>query len=73
MKQSKLHSFIESVTQTVVAFLLAVYVVQPLVFEYEMGIQVDTGTSMRVAIVFTLVSLVRSYFVRRAFNEWHHR
>ena len=71
--QTNLQSVVECVVQTSVAFLLATFVVQPLVFHYELGMSVDTHTSMRMALIFTAVSLVRSYLLRRGFNFINHR
>lgn len=71
MKQTKIQSGIEAATQTVVAFGLAT-LIQPIVFKLW-DIHVNYGESMQIAVVFTLVSLVRSYIVRRVFNAYHHR
>lgn len=70
MTQSKLQSGVEAITQTIVAFLLAT-LIQPWVF-LLWDIQVNYSTSMQIAVIFTLVSLVRSYIVRRVFNYVHH-
>ena len=71
MTQSKLQSGVEAITQTIVAFLLAT-LIQPWVF-LLWDIQVNYSTSMQIAVIFTLVSLVRSYIVRRVFNWVHHK
>lgn len=64
--QTKRQSLIESATQTAVAFLLAT-AIQPLVLHHE-GCFIDYEASMRVAVVFTIVSFFRGYLVRRLFN-----
>lgn len=35
------------------------------------GIHVNMGQHVAIGILFTVVSLVRSYYVRRLFNWWH--
>lgn len=65
MSQSKKMSIIESATQTVVAFLLSV-AVQPTVYSWY-GWDVSYYHSAELAVVFTVISLVRGYIIRRCF------
>lgn len=37
------------------------------------GIHASVGDNLGIGAVFTVVSLVRSYCLRRAFNWWHTR
>lgn len=69
--QSKTESFIEANTSTFIGFFLSwitmQFIVAP-IWGYEMK-----GTdSFVITIVFTFMSIVRGYFVRRFFN-WKHR
>ena len=66
MTQTKRMSFIESCTQTIVAFSLSV-VLQPYIYAWY-GWEIDYNVSAQLAGVYTLISLVRSYIVRRGFN-----
>lgn len=70
MNQSKLESFIEAVVNTFIGFFISLVVwvsVAPL-FGYE----VKAGTSILLTGVFTVVSVARSYFLRRFFNARLH-
>lgn len=69
MGQKKLHSILEATTNTVVGYLVA-FMTQLVVFPV-FGIHISTSTNIRLSIVFTLVSLIRSYCLRRLFNRWH--
>ena len=67
MNQSKIDSVMEVVTNTAVGFLVAMLgnnLFLPLVF----GIQVSMVESAITACLFTVLSMVRQYAIRRAFN-----
>ena len=67
--QTKTMSAIETVTSTLIGYLvasLANYLVLPL-----WGYNVSPGESMAIGLIFTIISLIRGYFVRRLFN-WIH-
>jgi membrane protein implicated in regulation of membrane protease activity len=67
MSQSKKHSVMEAITSTAVGFLVTWFaglVIYPLV-----GVQVSTGQNTVVVLLFTVVSLVRGYVLRRYFNR----
>lgn len=67
--QSRRASFIESVTNTTVGYFVALatqFVVFPL-----LGIPVRLSQNIIIGLVFTVVSIVRSYCLRRAFNLIH--
>lgn len=70
MKQSRKHSAIETVVQTTVAFCLSV-AIQPFIYSYY-DFHVTTHESVELATVFTIVSLIRSYSIRRMF-VWFHK
>ena len=66
--QSKRRSALEAVTNVTVGFLVAVganLLVLP-AFGYEVTI-ID---SFAIGWVFTVISMLRSYFLRRLFNWW---
>jgi len=64
-------SLIETFTNLIIGFFLGILVVQPIVFSYWHIVLAPTE-NITIAVVFTLVSLVRGYIVRRAFN-WYHQ
>lgn len=61
-KQSLLESFLNVVTGFVVAWTVTVYLLP--VYGYE----VSTGEAWEITMVFTVVSVIRSYLWRRFFN-----
>ena len=64
--QSRWMSLAESVTNIVVGYCLAV-LTQVIVFPL-FGLSVSLGENLGIGAVFTVVSLVRSFTLRRAFN-----
>lgn len=68
--QSRLQSFLESVANVVLGYGVALGA-QLLVFPL-FGIMIPMSSNIAIGIIFTLVSLVRSYFLRRLFN-WLHK
>ena len=64
--QSRAASFFEALTGTVTGFVLSVWV-QRLLFP-AMGHDFGIAENMVVASVFTMVSILRGYTVRRLFN-----
>ena len=67
--QSKRHSVIESVVNVLVGYWIAV-LAQALIFPL-FGVHVPFASNMAIGGIFTVISLVRSYCLRRAFNQWH--
>ena len=72
-KQTRLVSFLEACINTfvgyVISLMLWLFAVQPL-----FGIEASFGQSLLINLLFTVVSIARSYAVRRFFaNEFHHR
>jgi len=67
--QSRLQSFVESCVNVAVGYLVAL-LAQLIVFPL-FGLQVSLAQNLGIGVAFTFVSLIRSYFVRRAFN-WYH-
>jgi len=68
MAQSKSHSFIEASAQTLVGFVQGV-LTQMVLFPLY-GWTPTFSENIQLVLVFTVVSLARSYLVRRVFNWW---
>lgn len=71
MKQSRLMSWIETVTGTAIGFGIAI-LTQVLVFPL-FGYSPPLSTNFKIALIFTVVSIVRGYLLRRAFEFLHIR
>lgn len=69
VSQSKKMSLLETATGTLIGYIVAL-ITQLLVFPW-FGIQTTGTQNLTIALIFTVVSLIRSYFVRRLFNFWH--
>lgn len=65
--QSKLDSLLESFTNIFIGFTVAT--ISNLIVLPLFGYYVTPGDSISIAIVFTIISLIRSYIVRRMFNK----
>ena len=64
--QKKIISLIESVTNTSIGFTVSLCL--QLIIYPIMGIPVTFGQNIVITIVFTVVSVLRGYVVRRWFN-----
>lgn len=69
--QSRRWSFMEAVTNILVGYIVALSM-QLAVFPM-FGIHVGIGENLAIGALFTVVSLVRSYCLRRCFNWLHTR
>ena len=67
--QKRLTSLTETIINLSVGYLLAVFV-QILIFPLW-GIEVSIAANFHLAAIFAVISLVRTYLVRRFFN-WIH-
>lgn len=67
MTQSRTMSAVEAVANVAVGFVVAV-VAQMLVFPL-FGLHASLGDNLAIGAIFTVVSLVRSYALRRLFNR----
>ncbi|HXU93378.1 MAG TPA: hypothetical protein VFP33_06950 [Gallionella sp.] len=65
--QSRRMSLIESFVNVLIGIGIA-YLTQVLVFPL-FGIHVGASTHLSITLIFTVVSLVHSYFLRRLFNR----
>jgi hypothetical protein len=66
--QSRDASLLEAATNVAIGFVLAL-LMQALLYPF-FGIRTTVLTDSTIAVAFTLVSLVRSYLVRRAFETF---
>ena len=66
MKQSRLMSLVESLANVLVGYVVAV-VTQMAVFPL-FGLAVTVTENLLIGLIFTVVSIVRSYALRRAFE-----
>lgn len=69
--QSRRMSLVEASTNVVFGFLLAL-MTQGIVYP-AFGIRTTIETDTALAVIFTAVSLARSYLIRRAFESCRHR
>jgi len=67
MRQSRIHSLFEVLLNTLTGFAVSVGTAQ-LVFP-----DVSFAQNVRVVLIFTVVSVIRSYIWRRIFDYIHHR
>jgi len=68
MKQSRTMSLIEAVTNVIVGYCVAV-VTQILIFPV-FGLHATLAQNLKMGLVFTGVSIARSYALRRLFERW---
>jgi hypothetical protein len=66
MKQSRLMSMVEAITNVIVGYGVAV-VTQILIFPI-FGLQTTVGQNLAMGGIFTIVSLFRSFCLRRLFE-----
>lgn len=70
MNQTRTMSFIEAVVNVLIG--AAVGLLSQLIIFPLYGIQVQIGDNLMILLWFTLISVVRSYAIRRWFNEEVH-
>lgn len=68
MTQTRSMSAVETVASTAIGFGVAL-ATQRVVFPL-FGLSVPVAHDLAIACIFTAVSLVRGYVVRRVFNKW---
>tara|TARA_R110000851_G_scaffold182261_1_gene331363 strand:- start:483 stop:731 length:249 start_codon:yes stop_codon:yes gene_type:complete len=71
MNQTKLESLLESIVNIIIGYGVAL-ASQLLIFPL-VGINVPFSTNLWIGLWFTLISLARSYVIRRWFNAGLHR
>ena len=67
MKQSRRMSLFESITNVMIGYLLSL-ITQVVVFPI-FQIEVSLADNMAISVIFTVVSLVRSYVLMRVFER----
>lgn len=72
MSQRRLHSLGEAVFNNFVSFGVA-YAINLAVLPVFRRTLTDAQAAFWLTFLFTIVSLIRQYFIRRLFNWWHHR
>nr|WP_048599791.1 MULTISPECIES: hypothetical protein [Roseobacteraceae] len=68
MMQSRRQSLIEAITNVVVGYALAV-LTQIVVFPW-FGLKVSLNDNLAIGAMFVIISLLRSYALRRLFERW---
>ena len=68
MRQSRIMSMVEAVTNVVVGYVLAI-ATQIVVFP-RFGIETGLAEHMTIGLAFISVSLIRGYLLRRLFECW---
>ncbi len=71
MYQSRLSSLIESLFNIAIGYVIAI-VSQIVIFPF-FNISVPTSAHLLIGFWFTIISLIRSYIIRRWFNARLHR
>ncbi|AUM59690.1 hypothetical protein HOS55_gp088 [Pseudomonas phage PMBT3] len=67
MSQSKLASLVEVATNMVVGFIVSVYA-QAVIFPMYGFSTLSLTENVQIVTIFTIISMIRSYLVRRFFN-----
>lgn len=70
MKQSRKASFAEALTNTAIGYLVAL-LTQLIAFPL-VGVEASMGQNLTIGLVFTGVSIIRSYVLRRLFEMGRH-
>lgn len=65
--QSKLNSFIESLTNILIGYIVAL--MSQLAIFPLFDINIPLSDNLLIGLYFTLISLIRSYVIRRYFNK----
>lgn len=69
--QSRKHSILETLLNTLSGFIIS-WVMTLLVMPL-FGFMVTAGQGFVITVIYTVVSVIRSYFWRRLFNRLHKR
>ena len=71
MTQSRRHSMIEACAGTAIGFLVSV--LASMVVYPAHGHRFSLAENISITLIFTVLSVVRGYLVRRLFNRMHRR
>lgn len=69
MSQSRKHSMLEAIINVVVGFSIN-FLLNMLVFPL-FGWEISAAQNIALGVIYTVISIVRSYSLRRVFNRWH--
>lgn len=69
--QTKLQSMVEAWTGTAVGFIVALILQEYVSWAY--GLPLRLSDNLKITLLFTTVSVLRSYAVRRFFNKLHEK
>lgn len=69
MSQSRKHSMYEAIINVVVGFSIN-FLLNMLVFPL-FGWHITAAQNFALGVIYTVISILRSYTLRRAFNRWH--
>ena len=69
--QTKKASAVEALAGTAVGFAISWAATPPILWAF--GYDVGAGTAFGITVVYTVLSIVRGYVVRRVFNHLHTR
>ena len=69
MSQSRKHSMLEASLSVTIGYTVAV-LAQMFLYPW-FGFDVSLADNLILAGFFTIISLIRSYYIRRLFNHWH--
>lgn len=69
--QSRIQSFIEAWSNTIIGYFINL-AVQLVVYPFY-GATFTFGQNIQIGLIFMVVSIARSYLLRRAFNALHRR
>ncbi len=64
--QTRVESFVETVINVILGFFIAFFS-QLLIFPW-FGINIPVTTNLKLGLIFTVISIIRMYAVRRWFN-----
>ena len=71
MNQTRLESLVEVCINVIIGWVVAL-ITQIIVFP-QFGIHVTVGEQLSISVIFTAVSIIRGYIIRRWFNAGIHR
>ena len=67
MRQSRIDSFMEAITNVLIGFGIN-FVANGLILPWYFGIEPGLGSFAILGLIYTLISIARTYIIRRAFN-----
>lgn len=70
--QSALHSFVEAITSTVIGFIIS-WLTLSLIISPLFHLRTSADEDFLITCIFTVVSILRGYGIRRLFNWLHLR